>query len=67
MPLRIERERDSDTDTTLNSNTSTEERATDGDEIRLLDASRNVLSALKIAASTQEINVTSDCKKLEAR
>jgi hypothetical protein len=67
VPLRIERERDSDTDTTLNSNTSTEERATDGDEIRLLDEKRNVLSALKIQPVTQEINVTSDCKRLEAK
>lgn len=67
MPLRIERERDSDTDTTLNSNTSTEERATDGDEIRLLDDKRSVLSAVKIQPTTQEINVTSDCKQLEAK
>lgn len=67
MPLRIERDHDSDTDTTLNSNTSTEERATDGDEIRLLDDKRNVLSTLKIEPATQEINVASDCKKLEAK
>ena len=52
---------------TLNSNTSTEERATDGDEIRLLDDKRSVLSAVKIQTATQEINVASDCKKLEAK
>lgn len=67
MPLRIERERDSDTDTTLNSNTSTEERASDGDEIRLLDDKRSVLSAVKIQPATQEINIASDCKHLEAK
>lgn len=67
MPLRIERDHDSDTDMTLNSNTSTEERATDGDEVRLLDDKRNVLSALKIQPTTQEINVASDCKQLEAK
>lgn len=67
VPLRIERDHDSDTDTTLGSNTSTEEHATNGDEIRLLDDHHNVISAQKIEAATQEINVTSDCSKLESR
>jgi hypothetical protein len=67
VPLRIERDHDSDTDTTLGSNTSAEQHATDGDEIRLLDDHHSILSALKIEAATQEIVVTSDCGKLEAR
>jgi hypothetical protein len=64
VKLRIERMNDSDSNTTLSSNTGMEERATDGDEVRLLDDSNNVVHAVKIEASMQEVDIASSCTQV---
>lgn len=64
VKLRIERMNDSDTNTTLTSNTGMEERATDGDEVRLLDDNNNVVHALKIEPTMQEVDISSNCTQV---
>jgi hypothetical protein len=58
----------SDLQTSLNTSTHTEERATDGDVIQLMDdTGRKELHRVTIAPSTKEVVVVSGCLKLEAR
>lgn len=64
VKLRIERMSDSDSNTTLSSNTSMEERATDGDEVRLLDDSNNVVHVVKIDPAMQEVDIASSCTQV---
>jgi len=66
--LFFKRNGDSDLSTSLNSSTHTEERATDGDIIQLMDETgRKELHRVAIAPTTKEVVVVSGCVKLEAR
>jgi hypothetical protein len=67
MKLRIERNNDSDLNTSINQNTSMEERAKDGDEIRLLSENNSVLHTIKIEDWMKEVDVVRDCSKLEGK
>lgn len=67
MNLRIERVNDSDTMTMLTSNTAMEERASDGDEIRLLDDKRELIHAITIQPNFKEVDIASSCTKLEGK
>lgn len=64
VKLRIERMNDSDSNTTLSSNTGMEERATDGDEVRLLDDNNNVVHVVKIEPAMQEVDIASSCTQV---
>lgn len=58
----------SDLQTSLNTSTHTEERASDGDIIQLMDdTGRNELHRVTIAPSTKEVVVLPGCQKLEQR
>jgi len=58
---RIVRVSDAELQTSITNGTSTEERAKDGDEIRLMGEDNKVLATLKIEPSMPGIDFTSSC------
>lgn len=67
VKLRIERVSDSDLDTTLTNQSEKEERGSDGDEVRLMGDSNNIVHAIKIEPWMKLIDVTQSCTKLEGK
>lgn len=57
-----------DLQTSINTSTSTEEHATDGDIIQLMDdTGRNELDRVTITPSMKLVDIQSNCRKFEAK
>lgn len=57
-----------DLQTSLNTSTSTDEPATDGDTIQLMDdTGRNELDRIVITSSMNQVQIANSCRKLEAK
>ena len=67
MKFHIERVNDSDLESTITNQNEIEERAKDGDEVRLIGENNAVLHVLKIEPSTKVVDVAQSCTKLEAK
>ena len=67
MEIYLVRVSDSELQTSITNGSSTEERATDGDEVRLIGENNVVLHALKIEPSMKLVDVASSCAKLEGQ
>ena len=68
-PVRLYFKRNgSDLQTSLNTSTHTEERATDGDEIQLMDdTGRKEIDKITITAQMNEVVIANGCTKFDAK
>lgn len=68
-PMRLYFKRPgADLQTSITNGSRTEERASDGDVIQLMDETgRNEIDHITITSAMNQVDVSKDCKKLEGR